>query len=552
MENVAVSGGGGVNGGEDPGPGSVFAGYTIERLLGTGGMGMVYLAQHPHLPRKIALKLLRPGLAADEGVRTRFELEADHAARLEHANIVQIYDRGCEDGRLWIAMQYIPGTNAAEVLGDGPLSPDRAVHIVAEIGKALDCAHQAGVLHRDVKPANILLAEPTGPDEPERVLLTDFGIAKALDGTGGLTGTGMLVASLQYAAPEQFDTTVALDDRADVYSLGCTLYRLLTGRPPYPGDTLPQLWHGHVQSRIPRPSTAHPGIPEAFDAVIACALAKDRNDRYRTCKHLASAARNALDTATIATPRTAAKDAASWTMPADTPTRGVSAPRRCGSGAPLRVVVADDSVLLREGIARLLRDEGIDVVGEAGDAPTLLRLVDETRPHIAVVDIRMPPTHTTEGIVAAATIRADHPDTAVLLLSQYVETDHVMNLIADGAAGLGYLLKDRVADIDEFIDTLNRVAEGGSAIDPSVVSRMVARPHRDSRPIDMLSTREREVLGLMAEGRSNRAIGAALFLGERTVEAHVRAIFLKLDLHPEPEDHRRVLAVLKHLEATTP
>ncbi|AKE89479.1 MULTISPECIES: protein kinase domain-containing protein [Rhodococcus] len=549
---VAVTGNGA------PGPGSVFAGYTIERLLGAGGMGSIYLAQHPHLPRKVALKLLHPALTADDSVKARFELEADHAARLEHANIVQVYDRGCEDGRLWIAMQYVPGTNAAALLGHGPVPPERAVHIVSEIGKALDYAHQAGVLHRDVKPTNILLAEPAGPGEPERVLLTDFGIAKALDEAGGLTRTGMFVGSLQNAAPEQFDTTAALDHRTDIYSLGCTLYHLLTGRPPYSGDTLAKLWHGHVRSPIPRPSEARPDLPKAFDAVVAGALAKDRNDRYDTCRELTAAARNALTSETTTTvPAPAADDTLARTVAVDaaSPSRVAAtrrATRRGDSAAPLRVVLADDSVLLREGIARLLCDEGIDVVGEAGDAATLLGLVADERPDVAVVDIRMPPTHTTEGIVAAAAIRADHPDTAVVLLSQYVETDHVMNLLADGAAGLGYLLKDRVADIDEFVDTLHRVAEGGSAIDPSVVSRMVARPHRDSRPIDTLSTREREVLSLMAEGRSNRAIGAALFLGERTVEAHVRAIFLKLGLHPEPEDHRRVLAVLKHLEATTP
>ncbi|WP_369027848.1 LuxR C-terminal-related transcriptional regulator, partial [Nocardia farcinica] len=205
---------------------------------------------------------------------------------------------------------------------------------------------------------------------------------------------------------------------------------------------------------------------------------------------------------------------------------------------PLRVVIADDSGLLRGGIVRLLQDEGIDVVGEAADAPSLLRLVGTHHPTVAVVDIRMPPTHTTEGIDAAMTIRSEYPATAVLLLSQYVETDHVSSLIATGTEGLGYLLKDRVSDIDEFVSDLRRVADGGCAIDPSVIKRMVGRPHRQRRPIDELSEREREVLGLMAEGRSNKAIGAALFLGERTVEAHVRAIFVKLGLHPEPDDHR--------------
>ena len=161
----------------------------------------------------------------------------------------------------------------------------------------------------------------------------------------------------------------------------------------------------------------------------------------------------------------------------------------------------------------------------------------------------MPPTHTVEGIEAAITIRTKHPDTAVVLLSQYVETDHVMSLLADGAAGLGYLLKDRVTDIDEFVAALRRVAAGGSAIDPSLVGRMLARRHRGHDRIDELSDRERQVLARMAEGRSNRAIGAAMHLAERTVEAYVRAIFVKLDLRPEPDVNRRVRAVLEHLEA---
>nr|WP_281180582.1 protein kinase [Rhodococcus phenolicus] len=531
-------------GGNEFDPGTVFAGYTIERLLGIGGMGTVYLAAHPHLPRRVALKVLHPGLASDEYIATRFEREATHVARLEHHNIVQIYDRGREDGRLWITVQYVPGVTAADLIATGPIPVERAVHIVSETAKALDFAHSAGVLHRDVKPANILIADPITPGEAERVLLTDFGIAKALDETGRLTRTGMFAASLQNAAPEQFDTSVVLDHRADLYSLGCTFYHLVTGRPPYPGETLPQLWHGHAQSPIPKPSEARSGIPVALDGVVARALAKNRDDRYRSCREFADAAAAALDSNDIRE----AGPTGRWPEPARPESRRSS--RRERRRSPLRVVLADDSVLLREGIRSLLGDEGVDVVGEAGDASDLLALVEQARPDIAVVDIRMPPTHTVEGIEAARTIRAEFPETAVLLLSQYVESEYVMDLLTNGAGGLGYLLKDRVADIDEFIDTLHRVADGGSAIDPSVVSRMVSRPHPGSRPIDDLSAREREVLALMAEGRSNRAIGATLFLGERTVEAHIRSIFLKLGLHPEPEDHRRVLAVLEHLEST--
>ncbi|MBF6179981.1 LuxR C-terminal-related transcriptional regulator [Nocardia otitidiscaviarum] len=215
----------------------------------------------------------------------------------------------------------------------------------------------------------------------------------------------------------------------------------------------------------------------------------------------------------------------------------------------LTVAVADDSALLRRGIALLLREEGLEVVGTAADATALLRIVATEHPAVAVVDIRLPPTHTLEGVHAARAIRTRYPATAVLLLSHYVETEHVMDLFADSAAGLGYLLKERVSRIDEFLEALRRVAAGGSAIDPSLISRMMARPHHRRLPIDDLSPREREVLALMAEGKSNRGIAAALFLGERTVETHVGAIFTKLDLPPGPDDHRRVLAVLRHLDA---
>lgn len=216
----------------------------------------------------------------------------------------------------------------------------------------------------------------------------------------------------------------------------------------------------------------------------------------------------------------------------------------------LRVVVADDSALLRRGIASLLRAEGLDVVGEARDSPQLLELVRTCNPDLAIIDIRMPPTFTVEGIWAAGTIQESHPQVGILLLSQYVETEHVMTLLRNGAKGLGYLLKERVTDIDEFISALHRIASGGSAIDPELVSLLVSRPHRGHLPLDDLTGREKEVLTLMAEGKSNQAIGKTLYLGERTVEAHVRSIFFKFGMPPEPETHRRVLAVLTYLRST--
>ena len=212
----------------------------------------------------------------------------------------------------------------------------------------------------------------------------------------------------------------------------------------------------------------------------------------------------------------------------------------------MRVVLAEDSVLLREGIARILEEAGIEVVGQAGDAEDLLRKVRAHKPDVAITDIRMPPSHTDEGLRAAHEIRGELPEIGVLVLSQYVEEGYALDLLADNAAGLGYLLKDRVGDVDAFLDAVRRVSEGGSALDPEVVSQLMGRKRRDD-PLDELTPREREVLGLMAEGRSNHAIAEALVVTERAVEKHVTSIFSKLDLVNTPEDHRRVLAVLAYL-----
>jgi DNA-binding NarL/FixJ family response regulator len=214
----------------------------------------------------------------------------------------------------------------------------------------------------------------------------------------------------------------------------------------------------------------------------------------------------------------------------------------------MRVVIADDAVLFRAGLARVLEAAGIEVAAQVGDAEQLLARVRADPPAAVVVDIRMPPSHTREGLDAAQRIRAEHPEVGVLVLSQYVEPHHAMQLLQDGARGVGYLLKDRVSDVSEVVDAVRRVAAGGSVIDPEVVAQLVSR-RRTHDPIQQLSERERQVLALMAEGRSNQAIGERLFLSPKTVEAHVHSIFTRLDLHAAPDDHRRVLAVLAFLRA---
>jgi DNA-binding NarL/FixJ family response regulator/class 3 adenylate cyclase len=218
------------------------------------------------------------------------------------------------------------------------------------------------------------------------------------------------------------------------------------------------------------------------------------------------------------------------------------------NGTKMRVVVAEDSVLLREGIARLLEDAGFEVVGQAGTADDLMLKIRSYKPEVAIVDIRMPPTQTDEGLRAAKEIREKHPQTSVLVLSQYLEPAYALELLSESAEGVGYLLKDRIADIPEFVAAVKRVGEGGSALDPSVVTQLVGRRRQDD-PIEQLTPREREVLELMAEGLSNIAIAERLVVTERAVEKHVTSIFGKLRLSADSEHHRRVLAVLAFLRA---
>ncbi|MGV9264356.1 response regulator [Kitasatospora sp. NPDC003701] len=212
----------------------------------------------------------------------------------------------------------------------------------------------------------------------------------------------------------------------------------------------------------------------------------------------------------------------------------------------MRAVIAEDSVLLRVGLVKVLEAVGFEVAAAVGDAEALLAAVEEHRPTVVVADVRMPPDYTDEGVRAALMIRRQWPEVAVLLLSQYVEERYAADLLATNTSGVGYLLKQRVANVDDFVDALQRVAEGGTALDPEVVAQLLVRRHRD--PLEKLTPRERDVLGLMAEGRSNAAIAAALVVSDSAVAKHINSIFTKLDLPPADDSHRRVLAVLRFLE----
>lgn len=270
-------------------PGTVIGGYVVRRRLGSGGMGAVYLARHPTLPRDVALKVLHAGLAATPEVRARFEREAELVSRLSHPNVVDVLDRGTQDGVLWIAMQYVAGPDLATVLArDGAAPPGRALDIVAAVGSALDHAHACGLLHRDVKPANILLASLPGGGE--RVMLTDFGIGQDTTSSSVLTQTGEVTASLAYAAPEQV-AGGRIDHRADVHALGAVLFELLTGRRAVTAETLPAVLYAVVTAPPPDPRAIRPDLPPGIGDVLARAMAKDPARRYGSCAELVAAAR---------------------------------------------------------------------------------------------------------------------------------------------------------------------------------------------------------------------------------------------------------------------
>ncbi len=324
--------------------GDLFAGYRILGSVGSGGMGQVYLAQHPRLPRRDALKLLRADVSAAPDYRARFEREADLAANLWHPHIVGVHDRGDVDGQLWIAMDYVDGTDAARLVRDHhphgmPLA--EVLTIVVAVADALDYAHQQGLLHRDVKPANILLTDPRAADR--RVLLADFGIARSINDTSGLTATNVTVGSVAYAAPEQL-TGAPLDGRADQYALACTAFHLLTGAPPFVNSNPAVVIGNHLSAPAPRLATMRPDLA-SLDAVLARAMAKEPAQRFPTCRAFA-AALNCGEPTQLAVP--------------------VAAPRP----APLAGPPGRRAGLIVAGVAALLAVGAVAFIGGAKLGPT--------------------------------------------------------------------------------------------------------------------------------------------------------------------------------------
>ena len=288
----------------DPRIGTRIGPYRVEALIGRGGMGVVYLAEHVHLGRKVALKLLSADLSGDEAFRTRFAREPKLAAALDHPNIIPVYDAGEAEGLLYMAMRYVDGTDLRRVIrSEGPLEPERAMSILGQVADALDTAHEEGLVHRDVKPANILLA-PSRRGPPEHVYLTDFGLAKHSASQTGLTRSGYFVGTIHYSAPEQF-TDESVSPRTDVYSLGCVCFEALAGTVPYDRAHDPAVMYAHLQEAPPAVSASRPELPGGVDAVVARAMAKAPDDRFDTCGDLVRALGDELGvrTSTVPVPR---------------------------------------------------------------------------------------------------------------------------------------------------------------------------------------------------------------------------------------------------------
>ncbi|MBF6456719.1 serine/threonine protein kinase [Nocardia cyriacigeorgica] len=281
------------------GVGTTFAGYQLEGVLGQGGMGTVYLAKHPRLPRSVALKLLNKAVSDDPELTRRFELEADVVARLDHPGIVGVFDRGADEGHLWIAMQYVRGTDAGS-WNAGMHPASTAARLIGDTAGALDYAHGQGVLHRDVKPANILIADADAGRESHAVL-TDFGIARLTEANTTLTATGTFTATIAFGSPEQLSGEV-VDARSDQYSLACTLFAILAGRSPYASTNSGQVVMGHISQPVPRLTDIRKDLPPSVDAVLGRAMAKRRDERFGSCTEFATAMRDALEGRHVAVP----------------------------------------------------------------------------------------------------------------------------------------------------------------------------------------------------------------------------------------------------------
>src|SRR3954464_7111505 len=358
--------------------GQAFAGHRIEAEAGRGGMGVVYVATHLALNRRVALKLIAPDLAADEGFRERFKQESMTAASIDHPNVIPIYHAGEEDGKLYITMRYVEGTDLrAMIARDGKIPPRQAAEIVSQVAAALDAAHKSGLVHRDVKPANVLIGEAG------QAYLTDFGLTKHAGSKSGLTKTGMFVGTLDYIAPEQLQGG-PVDARVDVYALGCVLYQTLTGVAPVPRDTEPAKTWAHMQEEPPPIVPSHPDVPGQFEEVVRRAMAKKPDDRYPSAGDLGRAALAAAEARDVATgERSVATGEAAPTqgmaaapLPPPTPATYVEAPPPPAGAPPRRnllpfAIAGTGLIVIGAIVAVIASSGGGGGGGGGGNKPTV-------------------------------------------------------------------------------------------------------------------------------------------------------------------------------------
>jgi serine/threonine-protein kinase len=414
----------------DPHLGKVLAGYRIEERIGRGGMGLVYRAEHLNLRRRAAIKIIAPELAETSGFHERFNREARIAAALQHPNIVTVYDAGDEDGLLYLAMQYIEGSDLSSVLrSQGRLRPYRALDVCRQVAAALDAAHAQGLIHRDVKPANVLI-------EGRTAFLTDFGLTKRIEGTQtNLTKAGDVVGTIHYVAPEQIEGG-RVDARTDIYSLGCLVYHCLTGELPFARDTDVAVIYAHLSEEPPRISSVRPELPGGLDAVIAKALEKAPERRFQTCADLMSAARSVIDAAgplaDTATPRPVPAFGDHFDVPTSgagrrVPAIGDNPSMQTSVGQVSHVEAARRPRVLLAGVdtntralARVAVGDRVDVE-EAPAGESLLDTVRDGRPDLVILAFNAPGQPARE-VVAALRADAVTRDAKVLLLVEHKQS----------------------------------------------------------------------------------------------------------------------------------
>jgi len=523
--------------------------YRIEALLGRGGMAVVYEATDSRLGRRVALKVLTRERSESPEFRKRFLREAHFAASLDHPNIVPIYDTGAEKGLLYIAMRLVRGGNlAARLRRGGPLDPGHALAIIAPVADSLDAAHATGLIHRDVKPANILLSAVAERHGYEHVYLSDFGLTRYATESSKLTGTGNLIGTLDYIAPEQIRGQ-PIDPRTDLYALGCVAYECLTGQPVFRRDDPAALLWAHIND-APAPVSARRGDLRAADPVVAKALAKSPSARYQSCEQFAMALADALLTDR---PRLSDTNTAERAIPADIleldaePLSDVLSdagryqldlgmPSGVGSfgagggmaGQMLTVFLVDDHEVVRRGIADLLDSEpDLTVIGQASSVAEALERVPAVRPDVAVLDMRLPDGN---GVEMCRELRSRMPGLHCLILTSYTDQEAMVDAILAGAGG--YVIKD-IQGMD-LVAAVRSVGSGTSMLDGRAVAALRDRISTDAQrtgPLAGLTEQERTVLQLIGDGLTNREIAERTALAETTFKKSVSALLRKLGIH---------------------